>query len=146
MSIPQGMQNLPGSIPGAPQTGKLPIDVPVLIQGEHKKASILPLLTAALFLVTSSSLYAFRYQLGGDLLWHVTGYILTPLLVSLALGWDSIWQRQGRKDPWFEPKPLYSKIIRLLVAFGFAVAVFHILEIGTICGQGFVQSGVFCGA
>lgn len=118
----------------------------MMIQGEPKKASILPLVVAGVLLVVSVALYLLRYQLGGGLGWHFLGYALTPIFSALVLGWDAIAQRQGRKDPWFEPKPSYSRIIRIIVALGFAVAVFHILEIGTVCGQGFVQSGVFCGA
>jgi hypothetical protein len=117
-----------------------------MIQGEPKKASILPLIIASVLFVVSLSLYLFRYELGGGLIWHFLGYGLTPIMSSLVLGWDSVAQRQGRKDPWFEPKPSYSRLIRITVALGFIVAVLHILEIGTVCGQGFVQSGVLCGA
>ena len=144
MSNPPVVPRPPGV--GSPLSkGPIP-PPPVLIQGEPKKASILPLVVAAVLLVVSISLYLLRYQLGGGLGWHFLGYSLTPIFSALVLGWDAIAQRQGRKDPWFEPKPSYSRIIRVMVALGFAVAVFHILEIGTVCGQGFVQSGVFCGA
>ena len=145
MSNPPTIPNLPGTL-NTQKSGVPPLAPPVLIQGEPKRASIVPLLVASGLLVVSVAIYLLRYQLGGALIWYVVGYILTPLLSALVLGWDAISQRQGRKDPWFEPKPIYAKVIRVLVAVGFAVAVFHIIEIGTICGQGFVQSGVFCGA
>jgi hypothetical protein len=94
----------------------------------------------------SLALYLLRYPLGGSLIIHIAGYLLTPILCALVLGWDAVAQRNGRKDPWFEPKPGYSQIIRIFLAAGFLIAVFHILEIGTVCGQGFVQTGVLCGA
>jgi hypothetical protein len=146
VSITPPSNNLPGVNPSLPTRSGPPVPTPILIQGEPKKASIIPLLVASLLLLLSAAIYLLRYQLDGALIWYVIGYTLTPLLMSLALGWDSVLQRQGRKDPWFEAKPSYSRIIRLLVALGFIVAIFHIIEIGTICGQGFVQSGVFCGS
>jgi hypothetical protein len=124
----------------------MPVAAPMPLQGEPKKASFLPLAVAGLLLAVSVSLYLLRYQLGGGLTLHFIGYALTPVLSALALGWDSFAQRQGRRDPWFEPKPTYSRIIRIIVALGFVVAIFHILEIGTVCGQGFVQTGVLCGS
>lgn len=132
-------------IPGI-GSGKSPVvSPPIVIQGEPSKASILPLVVAGGFLLISLSLYLLRYQLGGGIGWHLLGYLVAPLLSSLVLGWDVVAQRQGRKDPWFEPKPGYSKLIRLIVALGFVVAIFHIIEVGTVCGQGFVQTGVLCG-
>jgi hypothetical protein len=133
--------SFPGNVPG-----KGPVVAPpISIQGEPSKASMIPLLVAVAFLFISVSLYLLRYQLGGGIGWHLLGYLVAPLLSSLVLGWDVVAQRQGRKDPWFEPKPGYSKLIRLIVALGFLVAIFHIIEVGTVCGQGFVQTGVLCG-
>jgi hypothetical protein len=99
---------------------------------------------AGALLLASLAIYLFRFQLGGGI-WFLVGYLLTPVLSALVLGWDSIAQREGRKDPWFDARPLYSKIIRIMIGVGFVVAIFHICEIGHACGQGFVQSGVFCG-
>lgn len=132
---------VPGSIPGKGPV----IAPPVSIQGEPSKASVLPMIVAAAFFLISLALYLLRYQLGGGIGWHLLGYLVAPLLSSLVLGWDVVSQRQGRKDPWFEPKPKYSKLIRLIVALGFLVAILHIIEVGTVCGQGFVQTGVLCG-
>jgi hypothetical protein len=115
------------------------------IQGEPTKASIIPLIVSMSFLLISLALYLLRYQLGGGIGWHLLGYLVAPLLASLVLGWDVVAQRQGRKDPWFEPKPSYSRLIRIIVALGFVVAIFHIIEVGTVCGQDFVQTGVLCG-
>ena len=133
-------------LPGL-STGKSPVvPPPVTIQGEPTKASFIPLIVAAGFFLISLALYLLRFQLGGGIGIHLLGYLVAPLLSSLVLGWDVVAQRQGRKDPWFEPKPNYSRIIRIIVALGFVVAVFHIIEVGTVCGQGFVQTGVLCGS
>jgi hypothetical protein len=109
--------------------------------GEHKKASVLPLIVALLTLVASIAIQVFQFQLGNNL-WYYIGYLLTPLAITMVLGWDSIAQRSGRRDPWFEAKPIYSKTIRVLVALGFAVAVLHIVAIGIQIGEQVVQSGV----
>ena len=143
MSIPPIAPRPP--IPGTSSSKGPVVPPPMAIQGEPSKASILPLIVAAAFLVISLALYLLRYQLGGGIGWHLLGYFVAPLLSSLVLGWDVVSQRLGRKDPWFEPKPGYSKLIRIIVALGFLVAVFHIIEVGTVCGQGFVQTGVLCG-
>lgn len=133
-------------VPGL-STGKSPVvPPPVTIQGEPTKASLIPLIVAAGFFLISFALYLLRFQLGGGIGIHLLGYLVAPLLSSLVLGWDVVAQRQGRKDPWFEPKPNYSRIIRMIVALGFLVAILHIIEVGTVCGQGFVQTGVLCGS
>lgn len=133
-------------VPGL-STGKSPVvPPPVTIQGEPTKASLIPLIVAAGFFLISLALYLLRFQLGGGIGIHLLGYFVAPLLSSLVLGWDVVAQRQGRKDPWFEPKPNYSRIIRVIVALGFLVAILHIIEVGTVCGQGFVQTGVLCGS
>ena len=142
--------NIPGSRPTTTNTsvpGALtPNTTPPLTQnGVPKNASPLPLIVAGILLLASLGIYLFRFELGGGV-WFFVGYALTPLLASLALGWDSILQRNGRRDPWFTPSLLFSRLIRAIVALSFVLAVFHILEIGTICGQGLVQTGVLCGS
>jgi hypothetical protein len=134
------MVNAPG---GPPQLGQPPIiSGPTFDQsGVHKKASALPLILALLTLLASIGIQVFQYQLANNL-WYYVGYLLTPLLITMILGWDSISQRSGRKDPWFETKPIYSKILRFLVLAGFVVAVFHIVAIGIQIGEQVVQSGV----
>jgi hypothetical protein len=109
--------------------------------GTHKKASLLPLILAFLTLLASIAIQVLQYQLANNL-WYYVGYALTPLVITMILGWDSIAQRSGRKDPWFESKPVYSKILRFLVLAGFIVAVFHIIAIGIQIGEQVVQSGV----
>ena len=109
--------------------------------GTPTKATILPLIASIVVLLLSISIQVFQYQLANNA-WYVVGYILTPLLVTMGLAWDTLAQRKGRKSPWFEAKPIYSKILRLVVAVGFIVAVFHIVAIGIQIGEQVVQSGV----
>lgn len=134
------MLNAPG---GPPQFAPPPIVPGSSFEqtGTHKKASVLPLTMAILTLLVSIGIQAFQYQLANNI-WYYVGYLLTPLLITMLLGWDSIAQRSGRKDPWFETKPVYSKVLRFLVLAGFVVAVFHIVAIGIQIGEQFVQSGV----
>lgn len=134
------MLNAPG---GPPQFAPPPIVPGSSFEqtGTHKKASVLPLTMAILTLVVSVGIQAFQYQLANNI-WYYVGYLLTPLLITMLLGWDSIAQRSGRKDPWFETKPVYSKVLRFLVLAGFVVAVFHIVAIGIQIGEQVVQSGM----
>lgn len=130
--------------PPAPSSNMgLPPVQPTFIEqsGEHKKASPLPVILATVTLLLSVAIQVFQYQLANNI-WYYAGYALTPLAITMILGWDSISQRKGRKDPWFETKPVYSKILRVLVLAGFVVAVFHIVAIGIQIGEQVVQSGV----
>lgn len=110
-------------------------------QGIPTKASVLPLVLSLVILAASIAIQVFQYQLANNV-WYYVGYLLTPLLVTMGLAWDTLAQRSGRKSPWFEAKPLYSKLLRLVVAAGFVVAVFHIVAIGIQIGEQVVQSGV----
>jgi hypothetical protein len=129
--------------PTLPANIGLPPEKPIFVEssGEHKKASPLPIIFATITLLFSIAIQIFQYQLANNI-WYYAGYALTPLVITMILGWDSISQRKGRKDPWFETKPIYSKILRVLVLAGFIVAVFHIVAIGIQIGEQVVQSGV----
>ncbi len=129
--------------PTLPANIGLPPEKPIFVEssGEHKKASPLPVILATITLLLSIAIQIFQYQLANNI-WYYAGYALTPLVITMILGWDSISQRKGRKDPWFETKPIYSKILRVLVLAGFIVAVFHIVAIGIQIGEQVVQSGV----
>lgn len=132
---PPGTNTSGIGIPSIPQAS--------IIQGEPKKASPIPLIFCIVLVFVSGLIQVFSHQLGGGV-WFVIGYLLTPVFTSLTLGWDSVLQRNGRKDPWFAPSPLYSRLIRIAVALSFAIGVLHILEIGKMCGAAFVQSGALC--
>lgn len=113
---------------------------------EPRTASALPLLFAVLFLLVSSTIwvldmqgiYPFTYNY-----FNVAGYLLTPFLVFMCLAWDSAAQRAGRKSPWFDIRPGYSKALRVLAAAALLVAVPHILDMGRSLGEWAVQAGVF---
>ena len=129
--------------PGGGTSIPAPTSTPSMAYGVPKKASPLPLLVCIAIVIASSIIYLLRYQFGGGN-WYFLGYVLTPILSSVTLGWDNFLQRNGRKDPWFVPSPLFSRLIRVLVAVSFVVAIFHILEIAHMCGQSVVQSGALC--
>ena len=132
--------NLPASPLSQPSSFQ-PVGLGLGETGIPKKATILPLIASIVVLVLSLSIQVFQYQLANNA-WYLVGYILTPLLVTMGLAWDTLAQRKGRKSPWFEAKPIYSKILRLVVAVGFVIAVFHIVAIGIQIGEQVVQSGV----
>lgn len=136
-----GVSTPPSS--GSSTPGTSGISIPQALDGVPKKASPLPLIVCSIFVLASLAILLLQKQLGADI-WFVVGYVLTPVFTSLTLGWDSVLQRNGRKDPWFAPSPLFSRLIRIEVAASFVLAVFHILEIGRMCGASFVQSGALC--
>ena len=104
------------------------------------KASILPLLIAAALLTFSVLLYLLRFQLANELVYYV-GYLLTPVGMIAAMGWDFRAQRVGQqKNASFDIRPTYTKVIRILVVIGFVVGAFHMLEIGKQIGQLVVQA------
>lgn len=104
------------------------------------KASALPLVLAAASLLASVALYLFRFQLANEAIFYV-GYLLTPVGVIAAMGWDFRAQRVGQqKYTSFDIRPSYAKIIRILAVAGFVVGAFHMLEIGRQIGQLVVQA------
>lgn len=109
---------------------------------DPKNASILPLLAVVLAVIASSLIQVFKYELANNL-WFVLGYVLTPVLSILTLGWDTKAQLAGQHNPWFVAKPLYTNIIRVMVVISLIVSALHIIDIGTWLGQQAVQSGWF---
>ncbi len=57
------------------------------------------------------------------------GYILTPITVIIALGWDRAAQRGGLRDRNFILKPLYSDALRWLTVAAFVISLWHILNL-----------------
>jgi len=109
---------------------------------DPKNASILPLLAVVITVIASSLIQVFKYELANNL-WFVLGYVLTPVLSILTLGWDTKAQLAGQHNPWFVAKPLYTNIIRVMVVISLIVSALHIIDIGTWLGQQAVQSGWF---
>ena len=95
---------------------------------KSNKASFFPLLVAIIAIFASGGIYVINIHTAHAFIAHLIGYLLTPLIVSLCLAWDSIGQRIGRgNDPWFENNTKYPFILRLLTIFSFLIAFPHIL-------------------
>ena len=67
-----------------------------------------------------------------DWLLSFSGYLLTPMLVTVALGWDRIAQRRGARDRNFILKPQFGSWLRALVIVGFVLSLWHILNLARI--------------
>lgn len=96
------------------------------------KASFLPLLVAALAISISVAIYFLTRSMADVFYLHFIAYVLTPLVVALCLGWDSIAQRLGKgNDPWFSANASYSLILRILTGASFIAAFPHIVSMAT---------------
>jgi predicted neutral ceramidase superfamily lipid hydrolase len=96
------------------------------------KASFLPLLIAAVALVLSIALSMMTRSSAHAFIPHLIGYVLTPIVVALCMGWDAIDQRKKTKeDPWFEKSSKFSLILRVLTGLSFVAAYPHIVGIAT---------------
>lgn len=99
---------------------------------KSSKASVLPLLVAILAIGISIGIYFFTKSMAHAFIFHLTAYLLTPLVVALCLAWDSIGQRKGRgNDPWFTTNASYPLILRILTGLSFLVAFPHIVAMAT---------------
>lgn len=133
-----GFQTGFGAAP-TPFTGIPPL--PSMI-GSPKKSSLLPLILAILAVLLGSAVYVLRDTLAANE-WFLVGYFLTPLLATLALGFDSLLRIRGQRDPWYSPRKFVSGALRVVVVAGFAVGVLHIIELGRWLGESAVQGGWF---
>ncbi|MBO0985624.1 hypothetical protein [Rathayibacter sp. SD072] len=68
---------------------------------------------------------------GGAVWMSVVGYVLTPVLVFLATGWDLSSQRSHalRDARHFVPNPLYSRALLWISGAGLVLGAWHILNI-----------------
>lgn len=100
---------------------------------ELSKASLLPLFFALLAILASSVMSFIFYEKALDAYIFVIGYLLTPFAVVVAMGWDTIAQRKGQsRNPWFIPRTKVSRILRILTAVSFFVALPHIWRLAQI--------------
>jgi hypothetical protein len=91
------------------------------------KASFVPLLVALIAILISLGITFLTRNQAHAFLLHLVGYVLTPLVVALAMGLDSIDQRRKTgADAWFEKNPKYSLILRILTGLSFLIALPHI--------------------
>jgi hypothetical protein len=94
---------------------------------ESVKASPFPIAIAVILMVGSSILWIFTRGEVVPVYIPLLGYLLTPFLVVVMMGWDTIDQRKKMaKDPWFIPKPKFTMILRGLTVLSFMVAFPHI--------------------
>ena len=94
---------------------------------QSSKASFLPVIFSIIALLASVGIYIYTRSIAHAFALHLLGYALTPLVVALCMGWDTIAQRKGLgSDPWYEKNPRYSLILRILTAVSFLAAFPHI--------------------
>jgi hypothetical protein len=110
--------------------------------GTPKKSSLVPLILSILFVTAGAVLFVFREFLAANE-WFILGYLLTPLLATMALGYDSMLNIRGQRDPWYSRRRFASAAIRAVVILGFIIGIFHILELGRWLGESAVQGGWF---
>ena len=91
------------------------------------KASFIPLLVASIAIVISIVITFLTRNQAHAFLMHLIGYVLTPLVVALSMGWDAIDQRKKTgADAWFEKNTKFSLILRILTGLSFVMALPHI--------------------
>jgi hypothetical protein len=124
------------------------------VASQYSSASPAPLITGALSVVLSAALVVVSIAAGtpANVLglslpmvpsasWSLSfaGYVLTPMLVTIALGWDRIAQRRGVRDRNFVLRPQYGTWLRILLVAGFAVSLWHILNLAYIVAAALTQ-------
>ncbi len=75
----------------------------------------------------------------GEWMLSFAGYLLTPMVVTLALGWDRIAQRHGLRDHNFVLKPQYGNWLRVLLIVGFVLALWHIFNLAVVVAGALTQ-------
>jgi len=94
--------------------------------GGRSKASPLPLVLSIAGICAGAALIFFRdqsYWVG------IAGYLLAGFTVIVMVGWDSLSQRAGMKDPNYETRPGWTRALRILVFVGFIVAAVHLTSV-----------------
>jgi len=136
------MSTLPPPIPGTPKSGGImkPPPTPGGFGGsstttkihaeDYVRASVLPLIIAVVATFASLILTIF---LSGISTWvHVIGYLLTPFLVIICAGLDSVQQRRkATTDLYFLENRKYSFFLRVLSALALVISIPHINGIAT---------------
>lgn len=61
---------------------------------------------------------------------NLLGYVLTPLIVILAYGWDVAWQRQARAhNRNVVLHPGYTRVLKWLMIAGIVLGAWHVLNL-----------------
>jgi len=100
------------------------------------------LVVVAVAVGTTASVLGLSLPMVPDTKWLLSfaGYLLTPTLVTVALGWDRIAQRRGVRDRNFVLKPQYGTWLRILVVAGFVLSLWHILNLAYIVAAALTQA------
>ncbi len=97
------------------------------MSNKSSKASIIPLLVAVFAIIFSLGISFLTRNQAHAFGLHLVGYVLSPLVVALAMGLDSIDQRKKTgSDAWFEKNTTYSLVLRILTGLSFIIALPHI--------------------
>jgi purine-cytosine permease-like protein len=124
------MPNRSGAMKPPPIGGLPGLNKPIVIHPEdYVKASVLPLVIGA-----GASLVSILLILLGDFsTWiHLAGYFLTPFLVIICAGLDSVQQRRkATTDLYFVENRKYSLFLRVLSALSLLLSIPHINSIAT---------------
>jgi purine-cytosine permease-like protein len=114
-----------------------PVGVPAAntkskISGQPRSASVIPLVIGVISIAVSLWIFNLEPE---EIQISLLAYFLTPIVVVLCLGIDTLLQRKGLHDPWFSPKPKYNFILRILVLISFLAALPHIQTIAQFVGE-----------
>ncbi len=104
----------------------------------------MPVIVATVAVIVSALVIVVQVVFSLDV-WqlYVLGWVATPVATLLCVGWDAIGQRAGLADPWFDARPQYSAVLRLVAVLGLILGGFHIVRIGIAAGTAAVSSGWF---
>lgn len=132
------MSSLPGAVP-PPDFSTIEPPVIPSASAEVSKASPLPLILAAVALVSSGGIAFFLQELGAEW-WSLVGYALTPLAAVIFTGWDSSAQLAGQKNPWFVIRPGLSRALRIIAGVSILVGVVHVWRISEWLARAAIQN------
>jgi hypothetical protein len=99
---------------------------------EIRKPSILPIFFSAFGIMTSVAILLLGKP--NSFLNGLLGYLLTPLVSTLTLVWDDLWQRRRAQNPYFVRNWKYGTALRVLAVFGLLLAFFQCWRLAAIFG------------
>ncbi|KQO99625.1 hypothetical protein [Leifsonia sp. Leaf264] len=62
----------------------------------------------------------------------ILGYLFTPVLVVIALGWNRVSERNGLRDRYFVAVPRYASALRWLAGASVVLGIWHVVNIAYI--------------
>lgn len=94
----------------------------------RSKASPLPLILSIVG-ISVGAILLFPFFRDASYVIGIAGYLLAGFTVIVMVGWDSVSQRAGMKDPNYDARPRWTRILRILVFVGFIVAAVHLISV-----------------